>query len=82
MTKNISQSIFYVRVVVTQCPWIGGTLEICLTALFTLDEPHRHKQNLVGTLHKGVPTVVYQNENGCKALQDTAWVDASNVMLL
>ncbi len=27
---------------------------------------HRHNQNLVGTLHKGVPTVVYRHENCCK----------------
>ena len=26
---------------------------------------HRHNQNLVGTLHKGVPTVVYRHENCC-----------------
>ena len=25
-----------------------------------IDELHHHNQNLVGTLHKGVPTVVYQ----------------------
>ena len=31
-----------------------------------IDELHHHNQNLVGTLHKGVPTVVYQHENCCK----------------
>ena|GEM_PF-7114383 len=30
---------------------------------FQIDELHRHNQNLVGTLHKGVPTVVYRHEN-------------------
>ena len=33
---------------------------------FQIDELHHHNQNLVGTLHKGVPTVVYQDENCCK----------------
>ena len=33
---------------------------------FQIDELHRHNQNLVGTLHKGVPTVVYRHENFCK----------------
>jgi hypothetical protein len=32
---------------------------------FQIDELHRHNQNLVGTLHKGVPTVVYRHENCC-----------------
>ena len=32
---------------------------------FQIDELHHHNQNLVGTLHKGVPTVVYQHENCC-----------------
>ena len=33
---------------------------------FQIDELHRHNQNLVGTLHKGVPTVVYRHGNCCK----------------
>ena len=33
---------------------------------FQIDELHRHNQNLVGMLHKGVPTVVYRHENCCK----------------
>ncbi|MCL2939130.1 MAG: hypothetical protein MGU50_22670, partial [Trichodesmium sp. MAG_R02] len=33
---------------------------------FQIDEPHRHNQNLVGTLHKGVPTVVDRHEKCCK----------------
>ncbi|MCL2938634.1 MAG: hypothetical protein O4805_08325 [Trichodesmium sp. St16_bin2-tuft] len=32
---------------------------------FQIDELHRHNQNLVGTLHKGVPTMVYRHENCC-----------------
>ena len=32
---------------------------------FQIDELYRHNQNLVGTLHKGVPTVVYRHENCC-----------------
>ena len=32
---------------------------------FQIDELHHHNQNLLGTLHKGVPTVVYQHENCC-----------------
>ena len=32
---------------------------------FQIDELHRHNQNLVGTLHKGVPTVVYRHKNCC-----------------
>ncbi|MDE5088196.1 MAG: hypothetical protein O4805_14070 [Trichodesmium sp. St16_bin2-tuft] len=30
---------------------------------FQIDELHRHHQNLVGTLHKGDPTVVDRHEN-------------------
>ncbi|MDE5085665.1 MAG: hypothetical protein O4805_00310 [Trichodesmium sp. St16_bin2-tuft] len=33
---------------------------------FQIDELHRHNQNLVGTLHKGVPTVVDQHKKCCK----------------
>ncbi|MCL2938869.1 MAG: hypothetical protein MGU50_21185 [Trichodesmium sp. MAG_R02] len=32
---------------------------------FQIDELHRHNQSLVGTLHKGVPTVVDQHKNCC-----------------
>ena len=34
---------------------------------FQIDELHRHNQNLVGTLHKGVPTVVDGHEKCCKS---------------
>ena len=37
---------------------------------FQIDELHRHNQNLVGTLHKGVPTVVEQHEKCCKVSGD------------
>ena len=30
---------------------------------FQIDELHPHNQSLVGTLHKGVPTVVCRHEN-------------------
>ena len=30
-----------------------------------IDELHHHNQNLVGTLHKGVPTVVDRHEKCC-----------------
>ena len=33
---------------------------------FQIDESHRHNQNLVGTLHKAVPTVVDRHEKCCK----------------
>ncbi|MCL2935767.1 MAG: hypothetical protein MGU50_03840 [Trichodesmium sp. MAG_R02] len=33
---------------------------------FQIDALHRHNQNLVGTLHKGVPTVFEGYENCCK----------------
>ncbi|MCL2937399.1 MAG: hypothetical protein MGU50_12930 [Trichodesmium sp. MAG_R02] len=36
---------------------------------FQIDESHRHNQNLVGTLHKGVPTVVDRHEKCCKKQQ-------------
>ncbi|MDE5086653.1 MAG: hypothetical protein O4805_05645 [Trichodesmium sp. St16_bin2-tuft] len=32
---------------------------------FQIDELHPHNQSLVGTLHKGVPTVVCRHENCC-----------------
>ncbi|MCL2939598.1 MAG: hypothetical protein MGU50_25335 [Trichodesmium sp. MAG_R02] len=34
---------------------------------FQIDEPHRHNQNLVGTLHKGVPTVVDRHKKCCNS---------------
>ena len=34
---------------------------------FQIDELHHQNQNLVGTLHKGVPTVVDLHENFCNA---------------
>ncbi|MCL2935975.1 MAG: hypothetical protein O4805_21670 [Trichodesmium sp. St16_bin2-tuft] len=37
-----------------------------LYSAFQIDELHRHNHNLVGILHKGVPTVVYRHENCCK----------------
>ncbi|MDE5075131.1 MAG: hypothetical protein O4749_03335, partial [Trichodesmium sp. St5_bin2_1] len=43
---------------------INGSIQIY--SAFQIDELHRHNQNLVGTLHKGVPTVVYRHENCCK----------------
>ena len=33
---------------------------------FQIDELHRHNQNLVGRLHKGVPTVVDRHKKCCK----------------
>ncbi|MCL2935082.1 MAG: hypothetical protein MGU50_00045 [Trichodesmium sp. MAG_R02] len=37
-----------------------------LYGAFQVDELHRHNQNLVGTLHKSVPTVVDQHKKCCK----------------
>ncbi|MDE5084437.1 MAG: hypothetical protein O4859_25825, partial [Trichodesmium sp. St18_bin1] len=37
----------------------------CAYSAFQIDELHRHNQNLVGTLHKGVPTVVDRHEKCC-----------------
>ncbi|MCL2938858.1 MAG: hypothetical protein MGU50_21120 [Trichodesmium sp. MAG_R02] len=41
------------------------TVNHCFYSSFQIDELHRHNQNLVGTLHKGVPTVVDRHEKCC-----------------
>ena len=54
--------------------WIHSSYFICTKIMFyviysgfQIDELHHHNQNLVGRLHKGVPTVLYQHENCCKS---------------
>ena len=47
----------------------GGESRKLFDSAFQIDELHRHNQNLVGTLHKGVPTVFYRHENCCKSAQ-------------
>ena len=46
----------------------GGESRKLFDSAFQIDELHRHNQNLVGRLHKGVPTVVYRHENCCERL--------------
>ncbi len=43
----------------------GGESRKLFDSAFQIDELHRHNQNLVGRLYKGVPTVVYPHENCC-----------------
>ncbi|MCL2935598.1 MAG: hypothetical protein MGU50_02910 [Trichodesmium sp. MAG_R02] len=39
---------------------------------FQIDELHRHNQNFVEMLHKGVPTVVYRHESCCNSQK--SWI--------
>ena len=46
----------------------GGESRKLFDSAFQIDELHRHNQNLVGRLHKEVPTVVYRHKN-CRILE-------------